>query len=128
MISNRSFKLTKFVFGQSDGDRVFTVANELGRLVVVVAEDLMSERFTRTLHRDGVAVSTPADIDLVRRLAIEGCEGTLDSSSVEVGRVHFFVPFAGPNVGLSLADSRRAEMPFFIEARRNWLTSGELIA
>jgi hypothetical protein len=47
------------------------------------------EPYTIAPHDDGFAVTGPADINSVRRNAIEVCERTLDGSKVDICRVHF---------------------------------------
>ena len=98
------FKPKKFITGQSDGHRVFMVADEFERGVVIVMDGFVHESFIRKAHRDVVAVLAPTNIHLVRRHAIEVCERALDRLAVDVGRVHFqfdskkrlgFVPCGG---------------------------------
>ena len=42
---DRPFKPTTFLVVQPDGDRIFDVADEFERNVVIVAENFMSKRF-----------------------------------------------------------------------------------
>jgi hypothetical protein len=85
---DRPFKPTTFLVVQPDGDRIFGVADEFEHSVVIVAENFMGKCFICTAHDDDVTVTTPADIDLVGRHAIEMCEHSLDSFSVDIVRIH----------------------------------------
>ena len=66
--SGRAFELMTFFAGQFDDDRriLVVVAEELGRVVVGIAEDVMGEPHTIAPHDDGFAVTGPADIHGVR--------------------------------------------------------------
>ena len=66
--SGRALKLVTFFVGQFDDDRriLVVVAEELGGIVVGIAEDVMGEPYTIAPHDDGFAVTGPADINGVR--------------------------------------------------------------
>jgi hypothetical protein len=66
--SGHALKLMTFFVGQFDDDRriLLVVAEELGRAVVGIAEDVMGEPYTIAPHDDGFAVTGPADINGVR--------------------------------------------------------------